>query len=433
MGNCLRRRAHDPNQQVDNVPKPLSAGVDGIQLSHHKKNSMSVQRNTSSNTLKVVTNQCKNEASHHTLQKKKATLSASSLHRERQSKTEKDGYSVSPKDWSVSIVNKKDEVFGPYKLNHFSYCALKSATQKFSDKNLIGQGGFGDVYKGYINFRTKDAAKPNDRGLAVAVKRLRSNRTQGHNEWENEVKFLSRLNHPNIVKLIGCCCEDKHRMLVYEYMIRGSLEAHLLRENGTELHWRRRISIALGVARGLEYLHTRRKPVIHRDLKASNVLLGKDFNAKLSDFGLSKFGPQDGETSLITRVVGTRGYFAPEYFATGHLTLKTDVFSFGVVLLEIFSGCEAIKKHSDGVARDLAQWTKPHLSNKVELHRVVDKKLGSIPMEEALDFAKVILRCLSSNPRTRPTMAEVVADLEKLQRRMDSYNSNQLHYLRTRR
>lgn len=117
----------------------------------------------------------------------------------------------------------------------------------------------------------------------------------------------------------------------------------------------------------------------------------------------------------------------------GHLTLKTDVFSFGVVLLEIFSGCEAIKKHSDGVARDLAQWTKPHLSNKVELHRVVDKKLGSIPMEEALDFAKVILRCLSSNPRTRPTMAEVVADLEKLQRRMDSYNSNQLHYLRTRR
>ncbi|KAJ9172170.1 hypothetical protein P3X46_015442 [Hevea brasiliensis] len=238
----------------------------------------------------------------------------------------------------------------------------------------------------------------------------------GRSGFLNEMKFLSLLNHPNIVKLIGHCCEGEHRML-----------------NDTELNWKRRINIALGVARGLEYLHTRGKPVIHRDLKASNVLLGKDFNAKLSDFGLAKFGPQDDETHIITRVVGTRGYFAPEYFATGHLTLKTDVFSFGVVLLEILSGCEAIKKHSDGVATDLAQWSKPHLSNKVELHRVVDKKLGSIPMEEAQDFAEVILRCLGSNPRTRPTMTEVVADLEKLQQRMDCYNSTQLRYLHTRK
>ncbi|KAF2302404.1 hypothetical protein GH714_036201 [Hevea brasiliensis] len=293
MGNCLRRHAHDPNQPIDDISQPPSAGVDGIQYSRGKKNSMSLQRNTSSNTLK-----------------------------ERHSQAGKDGTLVSPKD-----------------------CA----------KNLIGQGGFGDVYKGYINLCTMDAAKPSDGGIAVAVKRLRSNRTQGHSEWENEMKFLSLLNHPNIVKLIGHCCEGEHRMLVYEYMTRGSLEAHLLRKNDTELNWKRRINIALGVARGLEYLHTRGKPVIHRDLKASNVLLGKDFNAKLSDFGLAKFGPQDDETHLITRVVGTRGYFAPEYFATGHLTLKTDVFSFGVVLLEILSGCEAIKKHSDGVATDLAQ------------------------------------------------------------------------------
>ncbi|XP_058008833.1 probable serine/threonine-protein kinase PBL11 [Hevea brasiliensis] len=433
MGNCLRRHAHDPNQPIDDIPQRPSAGVDGIQYSRGKKNSMSLQRNTSSNTLKVVTNQCKNEACHHPLQERNTPVSASSSHKERHSQAGKDGTLVSPKDWSVSTVNKKGEVFYSHKLNCFCYSVLKSATQKFSAKNLIGQGGFGDVYKGYINLCTMDAAKPSDGGIAVAVKRLRSNRTQGHSEWENEMKFLSLLNHPNIVKLIGHCCEGEHRMLVYEYMTRGSLEAHLLRKNDTELNWKRRINIALGVARGLEYLHTRGKPVIHRDLKASNVLLGKDFNAKLSDFGLAKFGPQDDETHIITRVVGTRGYFAPEYFATGHLTLKTDVFSFGVVLLEILSGCEAIKKHSDGVATDLAQWSKPHLSNKVELHRVVDKKLGSIPMEEAQDFAEVILRCLGSNPRTRPTMTEVVADLEKLQQRMDCYNSTQLRYLHTRK
>ncbi|EEF42173.1 serine-threonine protein kinase, plant-type, putative [Ricinus communis] len=228
--------------------------------------------------------------------------------------------------------------------------------------------------------------------------------------WSNEMRFLSRLNHPNIVKLLGYCCE----------------------QNDTELDWWRRVGIALEAARGLAYLHTRRKPVMHRDLKASNVLLGTDFSAKLSDFGLAKSGPQGEESHVTTRVLGTRGYFAPEYVATGRLTLKADVFRFGVVLLEILSGC-AVKKHSDGLPGSFAQWAKPHLSNKLELHHVIDKKLRSIPMEEARDFAAIILRCLSSNPKTRPTMTEVVADLELLQQSMDSHNAADLQYLRTRR
>ncbi|XP_048228961.1 probable serine/threonine-protein kinase PBL9 [Ricinus communis] len=158
----------------------------------------------------------------------------------------------------------------------------------------------------------------------------------------------------------------------------------------------------------------------------------QDFSAKLSDFGLAKSGPQGEESHVTTRVLGTRGYFAPEYVATGRLTLKADVFRFGVVLLEILSGC-AVKKHSDGLPGSFAQWAKPHLSNKLELHHVIDKKLRSIPMEEARDFAAIILRCLSSNPKTRPTMTEVVADLELLQQSMDSHNAADLQYLRTRR
>ncbi|XP_068331700.1 probable serine/threonine-protein kinase PBL11 [Pyrus communis] len=278
--------------------------------------------------------------------------------------------------------------------------ALKASTRKFSSKNLIGQGGFGDVYKGYVRYcNMKAAAKPSE-GFPIAIKRLRKTALQGDEQWENERKFMSKISHPNIVKLIGYCCEGEHRMLVYEYMSGGSLEAQLMAENATRLDWRRRTKVALGVAKALHCLHTRGVP---------------DFNAKLSDFGLAKYGPKDDHDHVMSRVLGTKGYIAPEYIGTGHVTLKTDVYSFGVVLLEIFSGSCAVKKYSDGMAGDLTKWAEPYLSNRQQLHCVIDQRLGNnFPVEKAHKFAELILRCLDSDPTSRPTMTEVVADLEEL-------------------
>ncbi|KAF8021501.1 hypothetical protein BT93_G1824 [Corymbia citriodora subsp. variegata] len=303
-------------------------------------------------------------------------------------------------------MNKKDEVFHPYRLHCFCYDVLKDATNKFSGNNFIGEGGFGDVYKGWISYRTMNAAKPN-KGLPIAVKRLRDKGPQGQDEWLNELRFLSKLNHPNIVKLVGYCSMEKHRIVVYEFMAKGSLEDQLLREKRHALSWRTRIKIAIGAARGLDHLHSQSKPVIHRDVKTSNFLLTAHFDAKISDFGLAKFGPQDGQSHVSTRILGTRGYFAPEYITTGHLTLKTDVYSFGVVLLEIFKGSRAIRKHTNGAAGNLAQWAEPYLTDKVKLRHVMDRKLKTnFPAQEAHQFAEIILSCLQLDPKSRPTMAE---------------------------
>ncbi|KAM7269174.1 hypothetical protein ACFE04_024671 [Oxalis oulophora] len=300
----------------------------------------------------------------------------------------------------------------------FEYNTLLAATNKFSEKSFLGQGGFGDVHKGFITIKPMKRAEPT-KNIVIAVKRLRRI-GDGHREWENELTVLSGLNHPNIVKLVGFCNEGHHRLLVYEYMIRGSLEAHLLKEGNHSLTWCRRIQIALGAAQALHYLHNCSRPVIHRDLKASNVLLDADFKPKISDFGLAKYAPGDDESHVTSRILGTMGYFAPEYATTGHLTLKTDIYSFGVVLLEIFCGSGAVMKHSDGCPGYLAKWARPDLSNRLRLRRVIDKKLrGSVNIEEAYEFAQVINRCLSDNPNHRPTMSDVVADLEQLQLRME--------------
>ncbi|CBI31996.3 unnamed protein product, partial [Vitis vinifera] len=196
-------------------------------------------------------------------------------------------------------------------------------------------------------------------------------------------------------------------------------------ERDTELTWGRRIKIAVGVARGLDHLHTVPRPIIHRDLKTSNVLLDADFNPKLSDFGLAKYGPHDHETHVSTRVLGTKGYVAPEYIGTGHLTLKSDVYSFGVVLLEILSGSSAVDRFSNGMLENLADHAKPYLSNKLRLPHVIDKRLGSnFSMEEAQELAEIILQCLNSDANSRPTMTEVLSSLEQLEQHRDSSKHN---------
>ncbi|RLM54642.1 serine/threonine-protein kinase [Panicum miliaceum] len=197
-------------------------------------------------------------------------------------------------------------------LKLFTYEDLRLATGDFDPGQIIGEGGFGVVYRGFID----DAVCKRYAPTEVAVKELNPEGLQGDREWLTEVSYLGQYSHPNLVELIGYCCEDDHRLLVYEFMANGSLEHHLFRRS-CSLSWTMRVAIALDVARGLSFLHGAERPIIYRDFKTSNILLDADFNAKLSDFGLAKAGPMGGATHVSTRVMGTYGYAAPEYMATG--------------------------------------------------------------------------------------------------------------------
>lgn len=188
----------------------------------------------------------------------------------------------------------------------FTLFELETITKSFRSDYVLGEGGFGTVYKGYIDENVRVGLK----SLPVAVKVLNKDGLQGHREWLTEVNFLGQLRHPNLVKLVGYCCEDDHRLLVYEFMFRGSLENHLFRKTAAALPWATRMMIALGAAKGLAFLHNAERPVIYRDFKTSNILLDSDYTAKLSDFGLAKAGPQGDETHVSTRVMGTYGYAA---------------------------------------------------------------------------------------------------------------------------
>ncbi|CAL4989887.1 unnamed protein product [Urochloa decumbens] len=220
--------------------------------------------------------------------------------------------------------------------------------------------------------------------------------------------FLGQLKHPNLVKLIGYCCEDDYRLLVYEFMFRGSLEKHLFR-NTTPLPWGTRMSIALGAAKGLACLHNAQRPVIFRDFKTSNILMDSDYTAKLSDFGLLKAGPEGDETHVSTRVMGTYGYAAPEYVMTGHLTARSDVYSFGVVLLELLTGRKSIDKSGPSREQSLVDWALPKLNDKRRLLQIMDPKLqGQYSVRAAHKACILAFYCLSHNPKSRPIMSDVV-------------------------
>nr|GMC63725.1 receptor-like cytoplasmic kinase 176 [Ipomoea batatas] len=298
---------------------------------------------------------------------------------------------------SVPLTPRSEsEILESSNLKGFTFNELRIATRNFRPDSVLGEGGFGCVFKGWVDENTFKAARPGT-GLVIAAKRLNQEGFQGHKEWLAEITYLGQLSHPNLVKLIGYCLEDEHRLLVYEFMPRGSLENHLFRRSSyfQPLSWNLRMKVALGAAKGLAYLHSPEAKVIYRDFKSSNILLDSNYNAKLSDFGLAKDGPIDGKSHVSTRVMGTYGYAAPEYMATGR---------------------RAVDKNRPNGEQNLIEWAKPYLASKRKILRVMDPRIeGQYSLSGALRAALVAVKCLSIEPKYRPNMVEVVKELEQLQ------------------
>ncbi|KAH7656812.1 Non-specific serine/threonine protein kinase protein [Dioscorea alata] len=290
----------------------------------------------------------------------------------------------------------------------FTFRELAAATKNFRSEFLLGEGGFGRVYKGCLE-------KSNQ---FVAVKQLDRNGLQGNKEFLVEVLMLSLLHHPNLVNLIGYCADGDQRLLVYEYMPLGSLEDHLLdiSPDKQPLSWYTRMKIAFGAAKGLEYLHEKANPpVIYRDLKSSNILLDQDFNPKLSDFGLAKLGPIGDKVHVSSRVMGTYGYCAPEYARTGQLTLKSDVYSFGVVLLEMISGRRVIDTTKPTNEQNLVAWAQPMFKDQKRFPELVDPRLHqNFPLKALNQAVAVAAMCLQEEATVRPLIADVVMALSFL-------------------
>ncbi|XVF81748.1 hypothetical protein PTKIN_Ptkin15bG0181100 [Pterospermum kingtungense] len=290
----------------------------------------------------------------------------------------------------------------------FSLEEIKAATNNFHQDSIIGQGGFGIVYRGTID----------DGTMVVAVKRVARSSLQGTREFRTEVQLLSQLRHPHLVHLLGFCVEQNEMIIVYEYMSRGSLDAFLFGNIAdVPLGWRQRLQICIGVARGLHYLHTGAKyRVIHRDIKISNVLLDDEWSSRISDFGLSIMGPRSMSKPLIrttSRIAGTYGYMAPEYAMNGEMTDKSDAFSFGVVLLEVLCGKRTYDLKING-----------EFSREENIYHVIDPYLkGRIAPDCLKKYLEIACSCVKHNRNERPDMGEVEVTLElalELQEKADS-------------
>ncbi|KAL9155515.1 hypothetical protein ABFS82_09G008700 [Erythranthe guttata] len=290
----------------------------------------------------------------------------------------------------------------------FSLDELQLATEDFSESHLIGRGGFGRVYKGLVDNGRK----------TVAIKRQKLESHQGSREFLTEIETLTELRHVNLVSLIGFCNEHGEMILVYEYMACGTLADQLYKLSRTNhdrhsLTWRQRLTICIGAGRGLDYLHTGHS-LIHRDVKASNILLDENFVAKVSDFGLAKYLStcKLQQSHVSTKVKGTFGYFDPNYFNTGKLTMKSDTYAFGVMLLEVLGGRPAVDPRAGEDEQILTKWARESISNG-NLDQIIASNLrGEITDDSLKAFVEVAGRCLHDEPKKRPTMAEVVFQLE---------------------
>ncbi|KAG6578771.1 Serine/threonine-protein kinase PCRK1, partial [Cucurbita argyrosperma subsp. sororia] len=300
-------------------------------------------------------------------------------------------------------------------LRDFTFSDLKAATKNFSRSLMIGEGGFGSVYRGAI----RNSEDPHKR-IDIAVKQLSRRGLQGHKEWVTEVNFLGVVEHPNLVKLLGYCAEDDERgiqrLLVYEYMPNRSVQDHLSSKLNSSLPWAIRMKIAQDTARGLAYLHEGMDfQIIFRDFKSSNILLDEQWNAKLSDFGLARLGPSDGLSHVSTAIVGTIGYAAPEYLQTGRLTAKIDVWSYGVFLYELITGRRPLDRNRPKGQEKLLEWVRPHLSDLKKFELILDPRLGgNYSIKAAQKLAAVANRCLVRKAVVRPKMSEVLEMVNRI-------------------
>lgn len=360
-----------------------------------------------------------NKTSNNNKKKRKETSTSVHPHRENLSpeqaqpfsktKTQHKPHSQPPqRTHPENIINqkagnyKKDEENKNIAAQTFTYRELATATKNFRQECLIGEGGFGRVYKGHLE----------KTGQVIAVKQLDRNGLQGNREFLVEVLMLCLLHHNNLVNLIGYCADGQQRLLVYEYMEQGALEDHLFGDR-TPLDWYTRMKIASNAAKGLEYLHHKANPpVIYRDLKSSNILLDKDYNAKLSDFGLAKLGPMGDNSHVSSRVMGTYGYCAPEYQRTGQLSVKSDVYSFGVVLLELITGKRAVDPTKDGHEQILVAWAEPIFKDTSRYIELADPLFkGDFPKRSFNQAVAVAAMCLQEDPTVRPSISDVVTAL----------------------
>ncbi|CAI0442691.1 unnamed protein product [Linum tenue] len=287
---------------------------------------------------------------------------------------------------------RRQQLLQSSNLRVFTFSELKSATKNFSRSLMVGEGGFGGVYRGVIK-----SAEDHGKKIDIAVKQLSRRGLQGHKEWVTEVNVLGIVEHQNLVKLIGYCAEDDER---------------------TPLSWGTRMKIAQDSARGLAYLHEVLMQIIFRDFKSSNILLDEEWNAKLSDFGLARLGPSEGLSHVSTAVVGTIGYAAPEYIQTGRLTAKSDVWSYGVFLYELITGRRPLDRNKPKNEQKLLEWVRQHLSDMRKFRLILDPKLeGKYDLKSAQRLAAVANRCLMRQAKARPKMSEVLEMLNKI---MDS-------------
>ncbi|CAM0870295.1 unnamed protein product [Alopecurus aequalis] len=293
---------------------------------------------------------------------------------------------------------------------HIPLADIKAATDNFHERNLIGVGGFGNVYKGVL---------ARDGGTPVAVKRAMRASKQGLPEFQTEIVVLSSIRHRHLVSLIGYCNEQSEMILVYEYMEKGTLRGHLYGSDEPSLSWKQRLEICIGAARGLQYLHSGySENIIHRDVKSTNILLGAGDGsgggvvAKVADFGLSRIGPSLGETHVSTAVKGSFGYLDPEYFKTQQLTDRSDVYSFGVVLFEVLCARPVIDQSLERDQINIAEWAL-RMHGEGQLAKIADARIADEVNENSLrKFAETAEKCLADYGVDRPTMGEVVWNLE---------------------